>query len=136
MRWDTSERAGFSDAEPWLPVGTDVATLNVASQRDDPGSMLSLYRRLLDLRREERALNLGEWHDLGSSESAIAYLRSDGTRRFLVAANLTGTAAGLPSLAMGYSGRLLVSTTRLDPEADFRAQDGLAPDEAILVLLD
>ena len=136
MRWDTSARAGFSDAEPWLPVGTDVAPRNVASERDDPGSMLSLCRRLLELRRKERALNLGEWLDAGYTESAIAYVRSDGPRRFLVAANLTGTAAALPSAATGYSGRLLVSTTRLGPETDFQAQDDLAPDEAILVQID
>ena len=49
MRWDAGPHAGFSTAEPWLPVGEGAA---VAAQRDDPRSMLTLYRRLLALRRE------------------------------------------------------------------------------------
>ena len=39
--------------EPWLPFAPDHARVNVAAQRDDPGSLLSLYRRLLALRRSE-----------------------------------------------------------------------------------
>jgi alpha-glucosidase len=47
MQWD--ERGGFSAAEPWLPYGD--TRVNVAAQQDDPGSLLSLYRRLLRVRR-------------------------------------------------------------------------------------
>src|SRR5205823_10111288 len=36
MRWDTSENAGFSTAEPWLPLGDDWQVANVAVERQDP----------------------------------------------------------------------------------------------------
>ena len=54
MQWDDNPQAGFSTAEPWLPLAEDWAACNVESQRSDPGSMLTLYRRLLALRRDLR----------------------------------------------------------------------------------
>ena len=53
MRW--SAAGGFSDGEPWLPAGDEPS---VEEQERDPGSMLSLYRRLLALApRRGRALD-------------------------------------------------------------------------------
>ena len=49
MQWDAS--GGFTSGEPWLPL-VDPETLNVADERADPGSLLNLYRRLIELRRE------------------------------------------------------------------------------------
>ncbi len=43
MQWDATPNAGFTTGGPWLPVAEDYATVNVATQRDDPRSMLSLY---------------------------------------------------------------------------------------------
>ena len=51
MQWDASPSGGFTTGEPWLPL-VDPAQRNVADQRDDPGSMLSLVRELIALRRE------------------------------------------------------------------------------------
>src|SRR5690606_31540544 len=51
MQWNTKVNAGFSTASPWLPVGPDADIYNVEAERDDLQSTLSLYRRLLKLRR-------------------------------------------------------------------------------------
>ena len=51
MQWSADPGAGFSDGEPWLPI-VDSARRNVEAQRDDPDSVLSLYRRLIAARRE------------------------------------------------------------------------------------
>ena len=51
MQWDGSPTGGFTTGDPWLPV-VDAAERNVADQRDDPGSMLTLVRDLIALRRE------------------------------------------------------------------------------------
>ncbi len=59
MAWDAGPFAGFSTVEPWLPLHDDWPTRNVAVEADDPGSMLSLYRHLLALRRATPALSLG-----------------------------------------------------------------------------
>jgi alpha-glucosidase len=50
MQWDASATGGFTSGEPWLPA-VDPERTNVEAQRDDPGSMLSLVRDLLAIRR-------------------------------------------------------------------------------------
>ncbi len=60
MQWHDGEHAGFTAHEkPWLPAHPHSATVNVAAQERDPGSLLSTYRRLLSLRRANKALHAG-----------------------------------------------------------------------------
>ena len=52
MQWDASrERAASRAGEPWLPLDPDCATRHVEALSQDPTSILTLYRRLIDLRR-------------------------------------------------------------------------------------
>jgi alpha-glucosidase len=53
MQWDGTRNGGFTTGEPWLPL-VDPADRNVADQRTDPESLLSLYRDLLAWRRAIR----------------------------------------------------------------------------------
>jgi alpha-glucosidase len=80
MQWDASPGGGFSDGQPWLaPV--DPKERNVASQRDDPGSFLSLVRRLIGLRHE-----LGDRFELLDADAGlVAYRRGE----HWIAANTT-----------------------------------------------
>jgi glycosidase len=88
MQWDASAQAGFSTAEPWLPLGPDWRTRNVAAQAGDDGSMLALHRRLLALRRAHPALALGSWHALPATGDVLAYERRHGDEAIVVALNL------------------------------------------------
>jgi alpha-glucosidase len=90
MRWSAEPYAGFSSAEPWLPVG-DPAAANVSAQLDDPRSMLTLHRRLLALRRGE--LVAGAYRTLHAADGVLAYRRGE---RTAVALNLTGEPRPLP----------------------------------------
>jgi alpha-glucosidase len=56
MQWDATPNGGFTTGTPWLPL-VDPAACNVADQRDDPESLLSLYRDLLGWRRYVRDSN-------------------------------------------------------------------------------
>ena len=58
MQWSAAPNAGFTlpQNKPWLPIAADVATVNVEAEQADPKSMLTLYRRLIALRRAERLL--------------------------------------------------------------------------------
>ena len=109
MQWDAGPNAGFSSARPWLPIAEDYRTRRVASQRENKASLLSLYRRLITLRRSEPALMTGAYTPVPADRDLIAYLRSHEGRRFLVVLNL---GAGDVSLAMpeGISGRVVVCT--------------------------
>ena len=50
MQWDGSPAGGFTTATPWL-AAVDPERRNVAAQAGDPGSLLGLYRSLIQLRR-------------------------------------------------------------------------------------
>ncbi len=92
MQWDATERAGFTDGTPWLPLPADASAVNVAQERDDPGSMLSLYRSLLELRGDP-TLAVGSYAPMPARGSLLAYLREHAGRRIGVVLNLASEAA-------------------------------------------
>ena len=79
MPWDGGPNAGFCPPgrEPWLPLVPDAAARSVAAQRDDPGSLLSLYRRLLALRRSEPDLIDGAYRTLEATDRVLRFARGD-----------------------------------------------------------
>jgi alpha-glucosidase len=110
MQWDVSPNAGFCPAgvEPWLPVADDYSKTNVERQREDPASMLNLYRDLLVLRRAEPALLVGSYAPVEATGDLLAYVRAKNGRRFLVALNFGGREQAL-DLA-GLRGRVAAGT--------------------------
>ena len=90
MPWDGTENAGFTAARPWLPLNPDWATRNVARMSEDPGSILTLYRRLLAARRAHPALSIGDFALLDTQGDVLAYERRHGAERLIVALNLGG----------------------------------------------
>jgi alpha-glucosidase len=50
MQWDASPTGGFTSGEAWLGL-VDPVERNVEAQRNDPGSLLQLYRLLIEGRR-------------------------------------------------------------------------------------
>jgi len=91
MLWDGTANAGFTTGVPWLPINAGYEAANVAVESADPRSMLSLYRRLIELRRRHPALHAGEIHDIRSKRGVLTYTRSHpgSTDRFQVLLNLT-----------------------------------------------
>ena len=59
MPWDGSLLGGFTSGEPWLPLGPDHASINVMAMSESRGSILNLYRRLIELRRNNPVLTHG-----------------------------------------------------------------------------
>lgn len=92
MHWSAAKYAGFSSAEPWLPVAADYAQVNVERQDKEPGSMLALYRALLALRRAEPALSIGSYAALEVPPPLLGYVRQHQERQLGVLLNLSGKA--------------------------------------------
>jgi hypothetical protein len=88
----------------------------VADQRDDAGSVLSLCRRLVDVRRAELSGGLADYRVLPSAPGVWAYA----TGSLLVAANFGATPAPLPV----QTGEIVVRTGRGAP--------GLGPLEGVV----
>jgi alpha-glucosidase len=86
MAWSPDPNGGFTTAaRPWLRMSPDYPTRNVVAQAADPGSLFSLYRRLVWFRRTRPALHSGELDqvELGPSD-ILAYLRTSGDEAALV----------------------------------------------------
>ncbi len=128
MRWDAGAHAGFSAAEPWLPLGDDWRTRNVAVQDAEPGSMLALYRRLLAIRRANPALNRGTLSSVAADQDVLRYERSDGSDRFLIALNMTSAERQLMLPEGADVAELVISTI---PGRSFDGR--LAPDEGVIL---
>jgi len=89
MQWDTSEHAGFTTGEPWMPVHPNHREVNVADARARPNSVLAFYRRLIRLRGETPALVYGEYELLlPTHESVFAYRRTLADDELLVVLNV------------------------------------------------
>ena len=131
MQWDAGPFAGFSTAEPWLPLSSDFHAENVANLRNDKTSIFNLHRRLLALRRASPALTRGSYQPVVASGDLLLYIRTHGQQRILVALNLGAEPALVSSQAQHWRGRLLLSSfldrdgEPIDGEIALRADEGV-----------
>lgn len=134
MRWDGSADGGFAlgkaGSHPWLPLGPDVATVNVESELGDPDSMLNLYRRILDFRRRSLALRRGSYLTHPSSnEHLLVYRRESDDETITVALNFGSAPTELEFRA----GRVMISTADPQRDDEFRKKLTLAGGEGVIV---
>jgi len=88
--------------------------------------MLTLYKRLIDLRRSDEALSLGDYQSLDAPDGMFIYVRGG---KYTVAINFTGEIQHL-----NFGGEILVSThgDRRGPIITLE----LRPHEGVLMLKD
>jgi alpha-glucosidase len=110
MQWDATKWAGFSDADPWLPVADNFPHENVDRFRQDKRSLYWLYRSLIDIRRKHVALAEGSYTPLMASGDLLLFCRELRDERILIALNMgpKPIAASFPDKKV--LGRVLLST--------------------------
>ena len=128
MPWDGSPEAGFTTGRPWLRLGPDHATVNVAALAVDPSSILSLYRALIALRRATRVLVSGRVTNVAASDDVLSFARQDGADTIWVFLNLGGAARTILA-----AGRMLLSTDFSRALVDVDGQLDLHPNEGLVI---
>jgi alpha-glucosidase len=128
FQWNATPNAGFSGGRPWLPLDPEYRTRNVESLRKDPNSILSLYRRLLSIRREYLALNRGAFKLRNAKGNVLVYERTAETERILVCLNFGNTEQRVSSRGLERS--IVLACThgdraRLDSNLVLRPNEGL-----------
>jgi len=86
MQWTPDRNAGFSSSDPgrlFLPTIMDPVygyqVTNVEAQMSSPSSLLHWTRRMIEIRKQNRAFGVGSYTELPSSNPAVlAFLREDG----------------------------------------------------------
>jgi glycosidase len=135
MLWDGTANAGFAapGVTPWLPLAEDAARRSVSAQAGDPGSMLSLTRGLLRLRRERAALHRGSYRPVeGVPPDVFAFVREDGLDRVLVAVHF---AAGAVRLDLPERARAVLASTHPGAAPSAPTELALRGHEAVVVEL-
>jgi alpha-glucosidase len=135
MQWSADRYAGFSKAAPWLPVGADVATANVAAQSGDPQSLLTLHRRLIELRKREPVLIGGSYEPVVRGRPVLAYRRAGGGRALLVGLNFGTEPVECPLDPAG-RGRVLLSTAPARDGESVGAAVRLARAEGVVIAVE
>ncbi|MGB7799663.1 alpha-glucosidase [Buttiauxella sp.] len=94
MQWNSWPNAGFSDGTPWFKVNANFEMINVASQQQDPDSVLNFYRSLIHLRKQQRALIYGRYElELKDHPQIYAYRRVLDETEFVVLCNMSSKSA-------------------------------------------
>lgn len=135
MQWDTSAHAGFSTVEPWLPLSPDHPHRNVATQKQQPGSCLDFFSRLLRLRQQEPALTEGSfrlWND--TNEEILAYSRVWQGKACVMLLNFSAKPHRFEHTELPKPGRKILSThgDRSHPVTGLEGGLLLEPDEACI----
>jgi len=138
MQWSDKAGAGFTTGEPWLPLALDYARVNVDAQRHDPTSMLTLYSRLIALRRGEPALEVGRFELLETEGALLAYIRRGRTGEcsFLVVLNLGSRGQVFHRDPEAPPGTIVLSTHLDRHNERVKNNFALRGDEGIVVRLD
>lgn len=131
MQWSDAPNAGFTTGRPWLPLAGNYPVVNVAAQLDDPTSILTMYRRLIALRREHPALSVGSYSHVATTGQLLAYARQLEGDRIVVALNLGGDPYTLSAEGDALRGRIVLSThldradEGVEHEVHLRAHEGV-----------
>jgi alpha-glucosidase len=129
MLWSNEAHAGFSIAEPWLPLSPDWRALNVERQIASADSTLSFYRALIARRRREPALWRGDYAPIAATDELLAYERRTGAERLLVVLDLSGRGGELDVP----SADIILATESTGPERHLGGTLKIAPNQGVII---
>ncbi|MDH5630618.1 MAG: alpha-amylase family glycosyl hydrolase [Gammaproteobacteria bacterium] len=88
--WDDAKpNAGFSEAQPWLPVAESHLQQSVRLQQKDPQSVLNSFKKFLAWRKEQPALLTGRIEFLSLNEPVLGFYRISESQKMLMLFNLS-----------------------------------------------
>jgi alpha-glucosidase len=126
MCWDQGSLAGFTTGVPWLPLGCEHQSVNVAVEQQDSESFLQLYRKLIALRKAHPTLISGQLREIHVEQNVLRFRRS-GPEEIEVILNMTHEEITVPTpraivLAGTYNDREGQTVTAM---STLRAGEGL-----------
>ncbi len=73
MQWTGDEYGGFSQQNPWIPLGRRYKEINVAHDRSGGPSIFAEYQKLISLRKNCPALSHGRFVPLKSEQQVVGF---------------------------------------------------------------
>jgi alpha-glucosidase len=127
--WTGDASHGWAGEDPWLPFPPDADVRNLAALRDDPTSILHLYRDLLAARHASPALQIGALELLDAPEDVLAYRRHRGDDERVVLISFVGE----PLAVDGFDHLMVERSSALDRPEGATLDGELLPHEAVLL---
>lgn len=91
MQWDGSAHAGFTQGTPWLNANPNHKMIHVAGQERDENSVLSFYKKLIQLRKNPEYRDVIVYGELipylREQHNLMAYYRKNENQTLLVLGN-------------------------------------------------
>lgn len=136
MQWDSSPNAGFSTAKPWLRIDKYYKKLNVATQKDNPCSMLSFYKKMIHFRQNNPSLITGNYQPVPADANVISFIReAEGHPKFLVVLNLSHRPAYCKAGQINIKGKVVIATSPDWEGIEIDNTINLSGDEGVIVQL-
>ena len=130
MQWDATPHGGFSASGTWLPLAEDYVHENVVNLEADAGSILSLYKALIALRKQLPQLVTGSYEPVVAQGDVLLYRRVGEGGAIVVALNLGAEPVSISSSSIGFGRVILLSTfldrqgERIEGALDLRTNEG------------
>ena len=112
VQWDDTQNAGFTTGEPWLKVAPSYREINAKQAENDGNSVLHYYKKLIKLRKNDKAFVYGKYRDLmPKSKTLLVYLRESEYGTLLVVNNFANKRVkfALPKSSDGKEYKLVTS---------------------------
>ncbi len=103
MQWTNGTNAGFTTGSPWKSVNSNFTTRNVQTMSADSTSILSLYKKFINIRQQYPSLRRGEYLQMTSSNAGLYafgrnYVVSNNVDLVFPLHNFTGSVITNPTL--------------------------------------
>ncbi|WP_347548267.1 alpha-glucosidase [Pseudalkalibacillus hwajinpoensis] len=90
MQWNDDTNAGFTAGKPWIKVNPNYVEINVEKQKQDEESILSFYKKMIELKKANLVFTYGSYDLLLEDDAQIyAYTRTTEEDGVLVMTNLS-----------------------------------------------
>lgn len=116
--WDASPTGGFSDHTPWIDMNANHDAINVATETQEPESVLNFYRKLVHLRLTDPVLLNGQYQLIDTHDHQLyVYTRETGKTGYLIITNLSDNPAAFTIPSPYQHLKLVLSNTAAKPTA-------------------
>jgi alpha-glucosidase len=90
MQWNAEENAGFTTGTPWMKINPNYKEINVEKQLNDPDSIYSFYKKMIEIRKQHEVFVYGDYELLLEDHPTVyAYTRSLKGKTALIICNFT-----------------------------------------------
>ncbi len=129
VQWDDSKNAGFSEADPWLPVNPNYKEINAKAELSDPDSVFHYYQKLIALRKESDLIVYGTYELLLPEDPDLyVYTRTLGEEKLLCISNFSDHLRDFDLPDSFREGKVLIGNY-----GGWKAGDPIRPYEALVL---